>query len=283
MAAASAMYHSNTLMDIRWSPMVVFSVALHLGVFLAILFIPGSFSTRRQIGGPVYEVSLVEMPAGGAKKTSSPASSSSAATQTPVKPSESAKRIPSVKKEPEKKVIAERTSPKPVAQPKKPTTSPSQQINDAIAKLETKYKSPDINRHLTEAINRIKAEVEESGVEGSGTEEGSGIQGGGGTTVEGYQIILYQIEVQVWVKSKWAYPAAAQNNKGLEAVVVLQVKNDGTILKSTFQRRSNDIIFDESVQKAVERSNPLPPFPEGYRKSYDEIEIIFNLKDLENS
>jgi len=48
-----------------------------------------------------------------------------------------------------------------------------------------------------------------------------------------------------------------------------------------FKERSGDTIFDQSVLKAVEKSDPLPPFPEGYIKSYDDIEITFNLKDLE--
>ena len=111
---------------------------------------------------------------------------------------------------------------------------------------------------------------------------GTGGSNRGGTTVEGLQIRLYQIEVESWVKSKWAYPTAARNARALEAVVVLKVKNDGTVQKSWFEKRSNDPVFDQSVQKAIERSNPLPPFPESYRKSYEEIEIIFNLKDLEN-
>jgi colicin import membrane protein len=59
------------------------------------------------------------------------------------------------------------------------------------------------------------------------------------------------------------------------------VKRDGSILKTEIKKRSSDDMFDQSVIKAIERSDPLPPFPEGYRKSYDEIEINFNLKELE--
>jgi colicin import membrane protein len=40
-------------------------------------------------------------------------------------------------------------------------------------------------------------------------------------------------------------------------------------------------LFDESVLKAIERSNPLPPFPDSYRMSQDELQITFNLSDLE--
>ena len=40
-------------------------------------------------------------------------------------------------------------------------------------------------------------------------------------------------------------------------------------------------MFDESVMRAIERSDPLPPFPEGFLKSFEEIEINFNLRELE--
>jgi colicin import membrane protein len=52
-------------------------------------------------------------------------------------------------------------------------------------------------------------------------------------------------------------------------------------LKSRFKTRSSFPLFDQSVLRAVERSDPLPPFPEGYMKTSEEIEINFNLKELE--
>jgi len=66
----------------------------------------------------------------------------------------------------------------------------------------------------------------------------------------------------------------------LKAMIVLTVRRDGTILETKIKRRSGDPLFDESALKAVKRSDPLPPFPEIYKKSYDEIEIIFNPQNL---
>jgi colicin import membrane protein len=94
---------------------------------------------------------------------------------------------------------------------------------------------------------------------------------------------MYQAEVEDKIKSNWSYPVALQSREDLEAIVVVMVKGDGTILKTEMKKGSSDPIFDESVLRAVKRSDPLPPFPEGYRKSYDEIEIKFNLKDLQGS
>jgi len=96
---------------------------------------------------------------------------------------------------------------------------------------------------------------------------------------------IYKMTVETRIKDNWAFPAALINSeaqKKIEAIMVLMVKRDGTILKSWFKKRTANAIFDESVLKAIKRSNPLPPFPEGYNKSYDDIEISFNLDALVN-
>ena len=91
------------------------------------------------------------------------------------------------------------------------------------------------------------------------------------------------MEEEIWIKSNWSYPLADRGQKKLEAIVLLTVKKDGTIIKSSFKKRSSDTVFDQSVEKAIKKSEPLPPFPEGYQKSDEELEINFNLKDLEDS
>ena len=93
-------------------------------------------------------------------------------------------------------------------------------------------------------------------------------------------IFMDQMEVEMKVRANWAYPIALQSQKDLEAVVELTVKQDGSILKYELIKRSNDIIFDESVIKAIERTGSMPPFPEGFIQDEEEIEITFNIKDL---
>jgi len=54
--------------EVRWGRMVVLSVFFHLALFVTVLVAPESFSTKRPLGGVVYEVDLVEMPGGGPSK-----------------------------------------------------------------------------------------------------------------------------------------------------------------------------------------------------------------------
>ena len=258
--------------DVKWSPVIILSVVFHLAVFSSILFIPDSFSARRSFDGIVYEVSLVEMPGGGEAKSTGGAAPKPDAVSKPDTP---AKRIEAVPKRDEKPVvIAKKTLEKETPAPEKPKESAAELINKALSKIEKKVKSEE---HLDRALASV--ETRAGGRRGTGQPGGTG----GGGAPGGTAMQIYQMEVESLIKSNWHYPAALESRKDLEAIVVLAVKSDGTIMKTHFDKRSTDVLFDESVSKAIERSNPLPPFPEGYRKTYEELEISFNLKDLEEN
>lgn len=253
--------------------MVVVSFLFHLTVFSMILFIPESFPTR-SIDGVVYEVNLVEVPRGGGAK---PQASSTIQTETSGKPllkkDSPAKPIKIEEKEKKPLVIAKRTVEKKPEPIKKPETSSSELIAKAISKIETKVKTEE-RSPVEQAISQIESNVKESA--------GSGLPGGqpGGGPGGGIGMRLYQVEVEERIKGNWSYPVALQTKEDLEAIVVVMVRREGAISNMELKKGSGNAIFDQSVLRAVERSDPLPPFPEGYRRSYDEIEIRFNLKEL---
>jgi colicin import membrane protein len=260
-------------MEMKWSPMVVLSVLFHVAIFSVVLFVPEAMPTRR-FEGVVYTVNLVEMPAGVDMKLKGTRSRTRAGKKgTKVAKKDSpAKRIKTQKKKKKPVIIAKRTVKTKTPTIKKPKVSSSELIDRAVSKIEKKVETED-KTHVDRAISKLESEV--STPPGPGPMEGK--------PVGGIPIQFYQMEVEDRIKSHWSYPVALQSGKDLEAVVVLMVRRDGTILKSEMKKGSSDPIFDESVLRAVKRSDPLPPFPEGYRKSYDEIEIKFNLKELEGS
>lgn len=267
-------------MEIRWSPMVVLSVAFHLAVFLVILFVPETLPARRSFDGVVYEVNLVEMPGGGTPSGAKGVPAQPAQKAVPVVKKETpAKRIPEAPKREEKPVvIAKKTLDKPAPPAEKQKVSPSDLIDKAISKIESQVKKEE---HLDRALAKLESKAGESKGDSTPVSGGGGLLGGGqpgGTAMQ-----IYRAEVESLIKSNWHYPVAMDNQKDLEAIVVLMVKSDGNIMKSRFDKRSQNVLFDESVLKAIERSNPLPPFPESYRKSYEEFEISFNLKDFETN
>jgi len=258
--------------DVKWGPVIILSVVFHLAIFVSILFIPDSFSARRSFDGIIYEVNLVEMPGGGGAKTMGGAPPKPEAVS---KPDTQAKRIQEAPKKEEKAVvIAKKTLEKQTPPVEKPKESPADLLNKALSKIEKKVKTEE---HLDKALANLENKA--------GDRRGTGQPGGtGGGGVPGGTIMqIYQMEVYSLIKSNWHYPPDLASGKNPEATVVLMVKSDGTILKSRLEKRSADALFDESVLKAIERSNPLPPFPEGYRMTHDEFYINFSLSDLKNN
>lgn len=91
----------------------------------------------------------------------------------------------------------------------------------------------------------------------------------------------YQIEIARAIKKNWSFPFLLFNIKREEipeAVVILKLRNDGRVLEVSFKERSHNELFNESIVDAVEKSDPLPEFPPGYEKLYDEVEILFSLR-----
>lgn len=270
----------DELEEPRWSRVIILSLLFHIAIFSVILFVPDSIPTRRISGAAVYEVNLVEMP--GKSRSIPPKSSNSKMSKevTSSKTSTTAKRISRPSKEEKPVVIGKRVvkrkkeKRKEVKKTKKPRVSPSRLIDRAVSKIEKKVKAKK-NDHLAQAISKIQTRAE-------GTAEQGSVRG---NAESGITIRMYQMAVEEQIKSNWSYPVALispKKRRDLEAIVVVKVKEDGTVMKSWFKERSSNSIFNGSVLKAIERSDPLPPFPEGYRKSYDEIEIRFDLSELED-
>jgi colicin import membrane protein len=261
--------------EIKWGSMVVLSALFHVAVFCTFLFVPESLPTTRPSAGIVYEVDLVELPSKGRTPAVSTKKSPGLGKAATVIKKKRAKRIAPVKKkeEPKPAVIAKRTLDKPTSPPKKPEVPASELIERAISKVERKVQKEE---HVERAISKLESEHGDvGGPEPAQPRRGISL---GGTAMQ-----IYQMEVESWIKSHWSYPVAVDHPEDLEAIVVVTVKRDGTILNTRFDKRSSNAIFDQSVQKAIERSDPLPPFPEAYLEDKDEIEIRFNLRDLEEA
>ncbi|PKN65689.1 MAG: hypothetical protein CVU57_08990 [Deltaproteobacteria bacterium HGW-Deltaproteobacteria-15] len=264
----------------KWSRMVAISLGFHVAGMMLIMLLANTGPSIRSFRGVSYEVSIVELPGGGARKTPGPSSGpvETKAEKAVVKETK-AQRIEEAKKAEKPIVVAKKTIEKATPQTEKPKVSPMEQVNKAISKIERKVKSDNVD-HLNAAISKLQAKTQVGERPGGGGAQGGGVEGEG-QGAGGGPMALYQMEVEARIKSNWSYPIAMDKEK-LEAVAVLVVKQDGTIMKTRLEKRSSSTLFDESVLKAIERSNPLPPFPESYRKSYDELEITFNLKDLED-
>lgn len=275
-------YKSSTEepLEPRWGRGVCLSICFHVALFSLVLFVPDSFP-KRSISGPnIYEVNLVEMP-GRAVSSPKTAPAPDRAKKIPSPPKHKpTKRISSPSAEKKKPVVigkrvvetkTKREEPK--IKKRKPEVSPSKLIEDAVSKIETKVKKEN-DQHLGRALSKLEAKVEEK----------QAGEGAGGGTEAGITMRIYQMAVEQRIKENWSCPIAllnAKRIKDLEAIVVVKVRQDGSIMTSWLDQESSDMVFDKSVLRAVERSDPLPPFPEGYNRSFDLVEVHFNLSEMD--
>lgn len=256
-----------------------FSLLLHLLLFCLILVMaPGKASTRAY-DMTVYQVRLVELPGGslyGGKKKAKrrePLKKKKGTRAKKSVPLKGSKRVISPPK-PKKRVVT--IAKKTVSRKKKKTEETSSKLlEEAISKIKSQVKEMEADRVIEERIAKLSSGASTGGTKGIGTGRGYG------PVVPGVALQLYQAEVEEKIKSNWSYPTALESKKDLEAVLIVVVKNTGEIINIEFKKRSGNRIFDLSVLKAIKRSEPLPPFPPGYTRRSDEIEVKFNLNDLQ--
>jgi colicin import membrane protein len=279
-------------MEQGWGKMVLFSVLFHAIIFSSVLFVPGYMPTRA-IQGAVYEVDLVEMGQNRAPKSGKGAVPPSEKPQQKVsvsKKAEPVKRITAPKQKEKALVIAKKTVKKEEIK-KKPEISPSKRIEEAVSKIQRKV-AAEQKDHLKQALSEIEKKVDSenqdrvseaiSRLQGRVSAPGQEALGPSGGGVTGKIMEIYIMEVTERIRQNWSYPAtlAAEQDKDLEAVFILRVNDQGKILMSWFDKKSSNPLFDQSVEKAIERSDPLPPFPPSYHRSEEEFEITFNLREM---
>ena len=279
----------------RWMRMMFLSFCFHLVIFSSFLF----FSQKRiyfpSMGDKVYHVELVELPKGVERGTKGKANAQITERREKYRTVKTQTRRISSGKKKTVSVLAKRVSSKPIARKREKDVPVSELVDKAIAKIEKKVKEDKKIDGLEETLSKMESEVKKSTTRQSekpvDKQEGDtrpylkGEKGGifGMPSGIGKGIQIYQMKIEDAIKNNWSYPVAVNNTRNRqapEAIIIITVRRDGKILKVWFRKKSNNSLFDDSVLKAVKRSDPLPEFPPGYLKSYDEVEINFSLKDL---
>ncbi len=279
--------------------MVGLSVLCHLLFFFAAIFLPNLSIDRTDIPASV-EIDLVGLPpaAGPAQKAGGPQTPPAQKEPMPeVKKSpvpEPQKMRPEPEKAPpEKAVSLAPPKPAPIKQSlKKKTFDPSDAINKAIAKLEQKV--PESRpQTVLQAIEALRKKEEATVGAGAGTGSGAGTGAGagagagygpGGTGKRQLELLdIYNAEIWDRIRRNWAFSQEmAGNRESFEAIVIVKIMRDGEIKDIWFEKRAGDSYFDDSVLKAVKKSNPLPPLPDGFLRPYYEVGFRFNLSELRN-
>jgi colicin import membrane protein len=264
----------------------IISAVCHLGVFGILVFVPG-YSPARKWSPSVVSVNLVSLPAPG------PVSQ----REIPVEPEapvekvdQKVEKIPDpvvpkpveskpvvVEKKPVKKVsISEKKRPfKPKKSLKKKTYKASKVIKSAINRIEKKTARKKTDP-LANAMSNLRKKIASGRPSSSG---GTGSGGGGKRALE--QIDIYKIEIAFQIQKNWAFSTQlAGDRKDLETRLLIKIMSQGEIREIDFETKSGNTYFDESAYKAVQKSNPLPPLPRGYRRPFFIVGLRFTPSGL---
>ncbi len=276
-----------------WVGMTGLSLLCHILFFSSVLFLPELRFAKPYIPYAV-EVDLVSLPQvesqlqAGPDRASVPRQVKGAPVE-PVKPAEKPKP-PKPAQEPESAKPKEKpvqASDKPVSMApgplqvkrslKQKTYNASKVIRSAIARIEKE--APESRpRPVLQAIDKLKEGVESHG--GVIMRGGTARSGVSNKTLE--LLDIYNAEIWHRIQKNWAFSEEmVRGRTDLEATIIVKIMRKGEIRDIWFEKRSGNSYFDDSVFKAVKKSDPLPPLPEGYLGPFYDVGFRFNLSELQ--
>ncbi len=107
------------------------------------------------------------------------------------------------------------------------------------------------------------------------------VSGPRGTGIEpDFYMKQYLATVYQKIHEHWILPDLQNWDNSLEAVLVIAIRRDGVVTNSFFERKSDNIYFNQFVLKAVKDAEPLPPFPDQFKETTFEIGLRFKPGEL---
>lgn len=230
---------------------------------------------------PVYNVRLVEIPrkirkASPAKTKTKTQKKQVKVVSAPKKKTKlaaaKAKKQTATKAIPLKKVKKAKKRIK-AAVSKKTDDKEMKMVESKIRELQKRVEERERQAEIKKEVAQIAEEVQKGA-----TGEVIGEYAEGEPTGKGIGLAFQLYYDQVWekIKSNWVLPTfLIKGAKSLEAIVVIKIARDGHIVEKQFEKKSGNGLFDQSVEEALNKSDPLPPLPPGYTQPYHEIGIRF--------
>jgi outer membrane biosynthesis protein TonB len=149
----------------------------------------------------------------------------------------------------------------------KPKVDPDKALNDALAKVKRRVRRKQTSEsHVEDALASLRKKV-------AGGSAGAGGPRGAVSELDArmrdYYLVLYNR-----MSSNWVMPPGVKD-RNIEAVYVISIDRSGRITRGWFERESGNALFDQSVERAVAKSNPLQPLPDVYKGSTHEVGLRF--------
>jgi colicin import membrane protein len=137
---------------------------------------------------------------------------------------------------------------------------------------------------LADAIKTTNVATKEIATPTSGqtsSTRSAGISGPRGTGIEpDFYMKQYLSAVYQKIHDHWVLPDLQNWDNSLEAVLLISIRRDGVVTETSFERKSDNIYFNQFVLKAVKDAAPLPPFPDQLKENIFEIGLRFKPGEL---
>lgn len=259
------------------------SFGVHLLLLGAFIFSPAWWGPSQSYMPSVIDVQMVDL---SQVKASQGAPSEEKTAPAPVieKPKETEAPVSVSREEPE---VQPEVSVAPVRKETKSslkykTFKPNKVLENALQRVE-KTVDTQPPKPLEDTIKRLRDKVSKEGKPGAGGEEvtgaretGKGFGFGRGSQKEIELIDIYQAEVAYSVNKNWAFAEQLSGGgKDLVASIVFKVMKDGTITDIFFTDHSGNAYLDDSAMKAIIKSSPVKPHPDGLNLPYVTMGIRF--------
>ena len=259
------------------------SAGVHLLLLGFVLISPGWWRKSPSYMPSVIDVQMVDLSQIGASKSTTaedvaapaPVTETAKETEAPVSVSPEASAV-----KPEVSVAPERKETKSSLKYK--TFKSQKVLKNALQRVE---KSVDRlpPKPLEDTIKRLRDKVAKEGRPGTAGEDlpetgqaGRGAGFGRGSQKEIELIDLYRLEIAYAVQKNWAFAEQlAGGGKQLVASIAFKVRPDGKIVDIFFTDRSGNTYLDDSAYKAIVKTSPVKPHPEGLNRSEIEMGLRF--------
>jgi colicin import membrane protein len=258
----------------RFIVMLGISALGHL-FFLGMLYVvPSSFDRPFRAGPRAINVDLVSLPAPGPPQ---PATKVPAPPPAPEPETKVAKPEPVAVPQPPPPVKKEQISVAP--QKKKPTVVKSLKKKTVSKKTDQakvvrptppapKKEKPQRAQEVNSAIDAMRKKV--AGQEKARTAAGGGGTGSGGGVMD--RIQNYKYDVGLNIGQNFAFPQQlARSSQNLATLITFRILPNGEIIDVKLYKSSGNKQLDEAAYRAVLKSSPVSPHPDGIAKPYIEV------------
>ncbi len=291
----SAQYHLTYGDYNNWALPLNLAVGFHLVIVFSVLFLPGIFKPKPKFED-IYTVNLINIAEPVIEQSPPPAPAPEPEIQPEPEVSKKAVTIadPVQQPPPQPKVVkpvslkpSKRKIKKKVKNPQKDRQKELERIKrqklaeavkaEQLAVEQARIAAEEAERQrrlMDQQLSRIKSQVRTTP-----TPRRSGGQTGSSSLSSLEK--QYFLSVRGRIMQYWSLPEFKQFDESIQAIYVIKISRDGTVIKQFFEKYSNDSTFDQFVKKAIKDASPLPPIPPAIKGNSLEFGLRFRPGDIQ--